>query len=83
MSAFGYKRTYSGQLANARFTPNSGHSDAQERFGLKKRPLDVRFAPNSGHKWLWCGMSAYDPKRTLVMIGLVLQGALNIEARRL
>ncbi len=27
MSAFGYKRTYSGQLANVRFTPNSGHSD--------------------------------------------------------
>ncbi len=27
MSAFGYKRTYSGQLANVRFTPDSGHSD--------------------------------------------------------
>ncbi len=27
MSAIGYKRTYSGQLANFRFTPNSGHSD--------------------------------------------------------
>ncbi len=25
MSAFGYKRTYSRQLANVRFTPNSGH----------------------------------------------------------
>ena len=25
MSAFGYKRTYSGQLANVRFTPRSGH----------------------------------------------------------
>jgi hypothetical protein len=23
-----------------------------------------RFAPESGHKWLWRGMSAYDPKRT-------------------
>ena len=28
MSAFGYKRTYSGQLANVRFTPESGHSEA-------------------------------------------------------
>ncbi len=27
MSACGYKRTYSGQLANVRFTPNSGHSE--------------------------------------------------------
>ncbi len=26
MSAYGYKRTYSGQLANVRFTPESGHS---------------------------------------------------------
>ena len=25
MSAFGYKQTYSGQLANVRFTPESGH----------------------------------------------------------
>ncbi len=25
MSAFGYKRTYSGKLANVRFTPESGH----------------------------------------------------------
>ncbi len=41
MSAYGYKRTYSGQLAN------------------------VRFTPKSGHKWLWRGMSAYDPKRPL------------------
>ncbi len=42
MSAFGYKRTCSGQLANARFTPESRHSEAQERFGLKMRSLDVR-----------------------------------------
>ncbi len=27
MSAFGYTQTSSGQLANVRFTPNSGHSD--------------------------------------------------------
>ncbi len=27
-------------------------------------PANVRFAPRSGHKWLWCGMSAFDPKRT-------------------
>ncbi len=49
MSAFGYKRTYNGQLANVRFTPVSGHSEAQERLGLKKRSLDVRFTPKSGH----------------------------------
>ncbi len=49
MSASGYKRTYNGQLANVRFTPVSGHSEAQERLGLKKRALDVRFTPKSGH----------------------------------
>ncbi len=27
MSAYGYKRTYSGQLENVRFTPESGHSN--------------------------------------------------------
>jgi hypothetical protein len=27
MSAFGYKRTSRGQLANVRFTPKSGHSE--------------------------------------------------------
>jgi hypothetical protein len=48
MSASGYKQTYSGQLVNVRFTPNSGHSDEQERFGLKKRTLDVCLAPSSG-----------------------------------
>ncbi len=61
MSAYGYKRTYSGQLANVRFTPESRHSDAQERFGLKKQTLDVRFTPNSGRKWVTEFMSAYDP----------------------
>ena len=29
-------------------------------------PADVRLAPNSGHKWLWRGMSAFDPKRTFI-----------------
>ncbi len=33
----------------------------QERFGLKKRTLDVRLAPESGHKWLCRGMSAFEP----------------------
>ncbi len=60
MSAYGYKRTYSGQLANVRFTPESGHSEVQERVGLKKQTLDVRFAPDSGRKWLWRWMSAYE-----------------------
>ena len=26
-------------------------------------PDYVRLAPESGHKWLWRGMSAYDPSR--------------------
>ncbi len=26
--------------------------------------IDVRFTPQSGRKWLWRGMSAFDPKRT-------------------
>ncbi len=39
MSAYGYKQTFRGQLANVRFTPESGHSEAQERLGLKKRSL--------------------------------------------
>ncbi len=43
MSASGYKQTFKGLLANVRFAPNSGHSDAQKRAGLKKRTLDVRF----------------------------------------
>ncbi len=50
MSASGYKRTFGVWLANVRFTPNSGHSEAQERFGLKKQTLDVCLAPNSG-RW--------------------------------
>ncbi len=65
MSASGYKRTYSGQLANVRFTPESGHPDAPNRSGLKKRTFNVCFAPESGHKWLCRWMSAFDPKRTL------------------
>ncbi len=48
MSAYGYKQTYRGQLANVCFTPNSGHSEAQERVGLKKQTSDVRLAPSSG-----------------------------------
>ncbi len=70
MSAYGYKQTSRGQLANVCFTPESGHSEAQERFGLKKRTFDVRLAPNSGHKWVLRRMSAYDPKRTLLALHL-------------
>ena len=65
MSAFGYKRTFRGSLQNVRFTPESGHSEAQEWVGLKKRTSNVCLTPDSGRKWLWCGMSAYDPKRKL------------------
>ncbi len=43
MSASGYKRTLWGRASNVRFTPESGHSEAQERFGLKKRTSNVRF----------------------------------------
>jgi hypothetical protein len=31
-------------------------------------PADVRFAPNSGHKWVLRRMSAFDPKRTFVVL---------------
>ncbi len=65
MSACGYKQTSRAQLANVRFAPESGHSEAQERFGLKKRTFNVCLTPESGRKWLWRWMSAYDPKRTL------------------
>ena len=34
-----------------RFTPESRHSEAPERVGLKKRTLDVCFAPKSGRNW--------------------------------
>ncbi len=64
MSAYGYKRTYRGSVRKVRFTPESGHSEAQERFGLKKRTLDVRFAPGSGRNLVGGEMSAYDPFRT-------------------
>ena len=69
MSAFGYKRTCGGVRQRVRFTPVSRHSDVQKRLALNKQTLDVRFAPKSGHKWLWHGMSAYDPKRTLTTLG--------------
>ncbi len=32
--------------------------------------LDVRCYPKSGHKWLWRGMSAFDPLRTLAHLAL-------------
>ncbi len=66
MSAYGYKRTLLGRASNVRFTPKSGHSEAQERLRLKKRTLDARLAPKSGRKWVGRGTSAYDPKRTSV-----------------
>ncbi len=52
MSASGYKRTYSGQLANDRFTPNSGH--CQRKMAL---------VPESGH---W--MSALPPKADISVV---------------
>ncbi len=61
MSAYGYKRTYRGQLTNVRFTPNSGHSNHDSG----QAPANVRFAPNSGRSTGYRRMSAFDPKRTL------------------
>jgi len=64
MSAHGYKQTCGEVRQRVRFTPESGHSDAQERYGLKKRTLDVCFTPESGHKWVIVFMSGYDPTQT-------------------
>ncbi len=50
MSESGYKRTFRGLHNYVRFTPESGHSEAQERLGLKKRTSNVCFAPESGHR---------------------------------
>ncbi len=77
MSASGYKQTSRGPLANVCFTPESRHSDTQKRFGLKKRTFDVRLAPESGLKWLWCGMSAFDPKETSALPKEVEHGSLT------
>ncbi len=67
MSAYGYKQTSRGSVRNVRFTSVSGHSEAQERVGLKKQTLDVCFAPKSGHKWLWRWMSAFDCRLNRLM----------------
>ncbi len=42
MSASGYKQTCGEVGDYVRFAPKSGHSEAQERVGLKKRTSDVR-----------------------------------------
>ncbi len=39
-------------------------SDYKQTCGKVRQ--SVRVAPESGRKWLWCGMSAFDPKRTLL-----------------
>ncbi len=64
-SAPGYKRTLSARRLSVRFAPESRHSDARNRLGLKKRTLDVRYYPESGRNWVWLEMSASDPLRTL------------------
>jgi hypothetical protein len=71
MSASGYKRTLWDRASNVRFTPESGHSDRQERFGLKKRTLNVCFTPNSGRKSVRRWESAYDPKPPFNMAALM------------
>ncbi len=57
MSAFGYMQTSREQLANVRFTPESGHSETQVRFGLKKRTL-VKFAAIRKTLIALCGILA-------------------------
>ncbi len=47
--------------------PRKRTSSAQERFGLKKRTLDVCLTPESGRKWTGRWRSAVDPKRTFMM----------------
>ncbi len=42
----------------------------EERFGLKKRTLDVCLAPKSGRKWVREFMSESDPERTHRFIAL-------------
>jgi hypothetical protein len=37
MSAYGYKRTFRGQLANVRITPKSGHSQRKSASDSKSR----------------------------------------------
>ena len=44
--------------------PRKRTSSAQERFGLKKRTLDVCLTPNSGRKSVRRWESAYDPTET-------------------
>ncbi len=51
-SASGYKQTSRGLRQSVRFTPESRHSEAQERLGLKKRtlgevPANDRFWPKA------------------------------------
>ncbi len=75
MSAYGYKRTYGEVPQRVRFTPESRHSDTQERLGLKKRTLDVRFAPESGHSNHdsgsgTCQCPLYPQKQTLERVSL-------------
>ncbi len=65
MSASGYKQTFAGSRLSVRFAPESGHSEAQQRVGLKKRTFDVRLTSDTGRKWVAEFLSAYDPKRTL------------------
>ena len=57
MSAFGYKQTCGEVCQGVRFTPESRHLKRDVRFS----PEYVRYYPESGHKWLWRGMSAFDP----------------------
>ena len=53
--------------------PRKRTSSAQERFGLKKRTLDVCLTPDTGRKWVAVFLSANDPKRTLMLLGTDLK----------
>ncbi len=60
MSASGYKRTCGAVCQRVRFTPESGHSDAQERVRLKMRTSKVRFTPESRHQMGACPLLTHN-----------------------
>ncbi len=61
MSAITPKADMRRGVSERPFYPRTRTSAAQERFGLKKRTLDVCLTPNSGRNWHWRWMSASDP----------------------
>ncbi len=81
MSAYGYKRTCGGVSDYVRFNSESRHSEAQERFGLKKRTLDVRLAPKSGHPRGWSHNRSPTPKSHTSVIPVTSASAISDHIR--